>query len=81
MVVRTGQYNIAHICTTQQCDEGLSGKVAFRWIPASGDTLSFTFFDLDHHSADSTRKCNRWINSKKYLIWCFKSKAFSGAIV
>ena len=28
------QYNIGHICTRQQCDNGLGDKVAFRWRPA-----------------------------------------------
>jgi len=30
---------------------------------------------------DSSRKCNRWVDTKKYLIGCFEAKAFSGAVV
>lgn len=50
VVVQNGQYNIGHICTTQQCDNGLSAKIALRWLPASGESLSFTFADLDRQS-------------------------------
>jgi len=44
------QYNIGHICTRQQCDEGLADKVAFRWLPASGEPSDITFAELDRQS-------------------------------
>ncbi|NJC88535.1 MAG: AMP-binding protein [Desulfuromonas sp.] len=49
-MIISGQYNIGHICTRQQCDKGLADKVAFRWLPASGETSAITFSDLDRHS-------------------------------
>lgn len=49
-MVVDGQYNIGHICTGQQCDNGLGDKVAFRWLPAHGESLDFTFADLDRQS-------------------------------
>jgi acetyl-CoA synthetase len=50
MVVQNGQYNIGHICTKQQCDNGLGDKVSFRWMPASGRPSDFTFTDLEIQS-------------------------------
>lgn len=44
------QYNIAHICTRQQCDLGLGHKAAFKWVPASGEPVVYTFNDLETHS-------------------------------
>lgn len=32
-------------------------------------------------SANSTLKCNSWVDAKEYLIGCLKSQAFSGAVV
>lgn len=49
-MVVNGQHNIGHICTGQQCNNGLGNKVAFRWIPAHGESLAFTFADLDRQS-------------------------------
>jgi len=50
VVVQNGQYNIGHICTKQQCNDGLGDKIAFRWIPASGNSCDYTFADLDIQS-------------------------------
>ena len=50
VVVQNGQYNIGHICTKQQCENGLGDKVAFRWLPASGKLVNYTFTDLDIQS-------------------------------
>ncbi|MDT8421796.1 MAG: AMP-binding protein [Desulfuromonadales bacterium] len=44
------QSNIGHLCTRRQCELGLGSKVAFRWIPANGETMDFTFADLDRQS-------------------------------
>ncbi|TLM66158.1 MAG: acetyl-CoA synthetase [Deltaproteobacteria bacterium] len=44
------QYNIGHICTRQQCDNGLGDKVAFRWLPAGGEPCDVTFAELDRQS-------------------------------
>lgn len=41
--------NIGQICTTHQCDRGLSEKVAMRWIDGTG-TQIFSFADLDQQS-------------------------------
>lgn len=50
MVVQNGQYNIGHICTQQQCDNGLADKIAFRWLPAKGNKKDYTFSNLNTHS-------------------------------
>jgi acetyl-CoA synthetase len=50
MIIQSGQYNIGHICTKQQCDKGFGDKVAFRWLPASGIPSDYTFTDLDIQS-------------------------------
>ena len=50
VVIQSGQYNIGHICTKQQCDKGFGDKVAFRWLPASGIPSDYTFTDLDIQS-------------------------------
>ena len=49
-IIKTGQYNIGHICTRQQCELGLGNKVAFRWISAHQERTDYTFSDLDHES-------------------------------
>ena len=49
-LIRGGQFNIGHICTAGQCDNGLSGKVAMRWIDASHGKRDYTFQDLDRLS-------------------------------
>lgn len=54
------QYNIGHICTRQQCDQGLGEKVAFRWISAHQDRTNYTFNDLD-------RESNRFANTLQGL--------------
>lgn len=49
-VTRNSQFNIGHICTRQQCDLGLGGKVAMRWIPSEMEKVDYTFSDLDKES-------------------------------
>jgi acetyl-CoA synthetase len=41
------QYNIAHICTKQQCDVGLSNKTAIRWISPALERTDYTYLDLE----------------------------------
>ena len=48
--IKNEQYNIGHICTKQQCDEGRGAKIAFRWIDASGKREEITFGHLDKES-------------------------------
>ncbi len=48
-------YNIGEVCTSFQCERGLSSKIAMRWINAHGDRTDFTFADLD---AESNRFAN-----------------------
>ena len=50
MVFQHNQFNIGHICTKQQCDSGHAHKAAFRWIPAGGEQVTYTFDDLESHS-------------------------------
>ncbi len=45
------QYNIGHICTTTQCENGLGDKVAMRWLSPHLEQCDYTFSDLDRHSA------------------------------
>jgi len=54
-VVLNGQYNIGHICTRQQCNQGRGSKVAFRWISPILESEDFTFAQLD---AESNRYAN-----------------------
>jgi len=49
--VLDNQYNIAHVCTRQQCDLGRGDKVAMRWIPAQDERRDYTFADLDDESS------------------------------
>ena len=42
--------NIASICTTVQCQQGLSEKTAMRWIDAHGVRTDYTFSDLEKQS-------------------------------
>ncbi len=44
------QYNIGYICSGHQCEKGLGGKVAFRWISFRQETHDYTFYDLDTES-------------------------------
>ena len=49
-VVKGEQHNIGHICTRQQCEAGLSDKVAMRWISTHMEREEYTFSDLDRSS-------------------------------
>lgn len=50
-IIEHGQYNIGHICTRLQCERGLGGKTAFRWVSAGGARADYTFDDLDRRSS------------------------------
>lgn len=63
MLIKDNQYNIGQICTKQQCDQGLSQKTAFRWIPAHGESLNFTFQNLEIQS-------NKFSNVLSSLGFC-----------
>ncbi len=49
-IVIDGQYNIAHICTRQQCDSGRSEKTAVRWISPTHERSDYTYRDLETKS-------------------------------
>jgi acetyl-CoA synthetase len=49
-LIRNNQYNIGHICTTQQCEAGLGKKVAMRWLSPRLERSDYIFFDLEHSS-------------------------------
>lgn len=55
-----GQYNVAHICTGQQCALGHGEKVAMRWRSPHGERRDYTFSDLD-------RESNRFANALETL--------------
>ncbi len=59
-VVNNGQYNIGHICTSQQCALGFGDQVAFRWISAHQERIDYSFNDLDCES-------NRFANALQSL--------------
>jgi len=43
-------HNIGYVCTTFQCQRGLSDKTAMRWIDAHRARTDYTFADLDQQS-------------------------------
>lgn len=45
----TNQFNIGHICTKQQCDEGKANIIAMRWI-SSKNTADYSYQDLERNS-------------------------------
>jgi acetyl-CoA synthetase len=49
------QYNIGHICTRQQCELGLTDKVAMRWLTPALERVDYTFGELE---AESNRVAN-----------------------
>lgn len=49
-LIHNGQYNIGHICTRQQCDGGLAGAVAMRWISHNMQCEEYTYRDMDQAS-------------------------------
>jgi acetyl-CoA synthetase len=59
-IIINNQYNIGHICTRQQCDQGHAEKVAFRWISANQERTNYTFGDLE-------RESNRFANALQTL--------------
>jgi len=50
-IIVNNQYNIGHICTRQQCDQGLGEKIAFRWISAHQERTDYNFNALDCESS------------------------------
>jgi acetyl-CoA synthetase len=54
-LIQNNQYNIAYICTHQQCDQGRADKVAMRWISSHQERHDYTFADLE---AESNRFAN-----------------------
>jgi acetyl-CoA synthetase len=54
------QYNIAHICTRQQCERGLADKIAMRWLAPHQSPRDYTFADLE-------RESNRFANALQGL--------------
>lgn len=59
-LIINGQYNIGHICTHRQCEEGFGGKVAMRWVSPNSERHDYTFSDLD-------RLSNRFANVLRNL--------------
>lgn len=50
-LIENYQYNIGHICTRQQCQQGRGDKTAFRWISAHQERSDYSFNDLDRESS------------------------------
>lgn len=49
-IIHNGQFNIGHICTKQQCDKGLQGRVAMRFISQALERTDYTFGDIERNS-------------------------------
>jgi acetyl-CoA synthetase len=60
MEIFENQYNIGHICTRQQCERGLTEKVAMRWLAPHQKPVDYTFADLE-------RESNRFANVLQIL--------------
>ncbi|GAM10583.1 acetyl-CoA synthetase [Geobacter sp. OR-1] len=54
-MIVNNQFNIGHICTRLQCEQGRADKLAFRWLSAHEDRLDYTYADLE---TDSNRFAN-----------------------
>ncbi len=50
-IVRGGQFNIGHICTRHQCEQGRGDKIALRWLSAKLEGRDVTFRELDEESS------------------------------
>ena len=50
-LIRSGQFNIGHLCSRFQCELGLGGKTALRWLGAHEERVDYTFSDLERHSS------------------------------
>jgi len=59
-MIINNQYNIGHICTRQQCDQGRGDKVAMRWISQQMEQRDYSFLDLEQES-------NRFANALEKL--------------
>ncbi|QWV95955.1 AMP-binding protein [Geomonas nitrogeniifigens] len=55
-LIVNGQYNIGHICTRQQCEQGRADRLAFRFISVQRQKIDYSFGDLD-------RESNRFANA------------------
>ena len=51
VVIRSGQFNIGHICSRFQCNLGLGEKTALRWLGAHDERADYTFNDLERQSS------------------------------
>ncbi|MCM2356556.1 MAG: AMP-binding protein [Geobacteraceae bacterium] len=50
-LIDDGQFNIGHICTRRQCEQGRGEKVAMRWVSPAMERADYTFRDLDDESS------------------------------
>lgn len=48
--IQSGQYNLADICTRQQCAAGRANKTALRWLTPTLERTDYTFDDLEAQS-------------------------------
>jgi len=49
-LINDGQYNIAHICTGQQCGAGRADKIAIRWISPTFERTDYSYQSLEKAS-------------------------------
>ena len=74
MLIRNDHYNIGYICTKQQCELGLSQKIALRWIPAKGEIKEYSFQDLDRQSNKFANILNSFDFSPGDIFFTFLPK-------
>lgn len=49
-IMENSQYNIGHICSGLQCEQGRGDKIAFHWISAQLERFAYSFSDLNRES-------------------------------
>lgn len=74
-LIQNNQYNIGHICTTQQCNNGLGNKTAMRWIDNKFEKTDFTFSDLDKESNKFANVLEKHGFQKGDIFFTFLPKA------
>jgi acetyl-CoA synthetase len=75
ITVKNDQYNIGHICTSQQCDEGRGDKIAMRWINSSLEKTDYTFNELDKETNKFANVLKRLHFNKGDIFFTFLPKS------
>jgi acetyl-CoA synthetase len=73
--IEGSQYNIGHICTSQQCSYGRSQKDALRWMGLDGDVTTLTFGDLENESNKFANVLDFLKIEKAHSLFLYLSKS------